>query len=750
MSVPEGHFQLYASMRPHLTAASYRFTTDQTMTARDEEGDTRPASSLPIEQLRTHVDVTSPRYALPPDQILSTWPPAGSGGSYGSRLPQIVIKRRTLPWERDVSLDQGRTEPWLALVVVAEDEAEIVLGAPVAECVTPGFSLPGEPDVATAAYLSIRQSMVDAVLPTQLDVPLLAHVREVDISDTEMMMGDDDGFVSVVVANRLPRAGADDEGTEVPITYHAALISLEGQFDLLLEQAPPPREDTFDRAGLVHVIATTAVYDHVVMTGQPPPSTVPSGPLTLDEATVATFLTATAGPSPAVNPSPSPGSDPLAHPRALSVASATSAVLAPDPTAPAYSVAGGWFTESTAGKQSSINQLEDYVMEVVIDRVDPKVRFPVLAHWSFTSVGDTTFESLMTGLHSGLLGTPPDPTRHRAPQGRPPLTVVETGHVELPHRTRDGDLTAAWYRGPLSPHPTTVEGGRLPLAHTSDQVRIVVPDGREDLSLATAFEIGRLLALSHPSLVDSLMRWRQGGFQQARGSSLLRIDDRYGLADFDGRLFDLPEALGLAVVREIVRDPDGVLGLPFDLRPPGTDMRVLDQLDLAGTPAEMIAGGLALDVDLATDPGEALQAVVNQSVHRAELDGRTRGRLVSDLLTGRLELAAGTLAASTLGADIIGNWMSGGLDWGAIEEVRWRPDAVNDSPIIIGGSLSSVGGAGSIDLTEVDLTDVVVRPRDALDDLLDGSDADGPGNDHTARAPGDPGTSHDAPPGGPR
>ena len=99
---------------------------------------------------------------------------------------------------------------------------------------------------------------------------------------------------------------------------------------------------------------------------------------------------------------------------------------------------------------------------------------------------------------------------------RRPLEVVETGHVGLDQRTRRGDPVRAWYRGPCWPtrRPRAERRG-CPLAHTADQLRVVVPDGREDISLAAAFEIGRLLALSQPSMIAALMRWRQQGYQVA-------------------------------------------------------------------------------------------------------------------------------------------------------------------------------------------------------------------------------------------
>ena len=83
--------------------------------------------------------VSSPRYTMPPEQILSSFPPANAEGAFGDRLPQIVLKRRTLPWERNPAGEpRCRPTPWLALVVVAEGEGELSTATPVAQCVTAG------------------------------------------------------------------------------------------------------------------------------------------------------------------------------------------------------------------------------------------------------------------------------------------------------------------------------------------------------------------------------------------------------------------------------------------------------------------------------------------------------------------------------------------------------------------------------------------------------------------------------------
>ena len=56
-----------------------------------------------------------------------------------------------------------------------------------------------------AACLEVPEEVVDSVFPAQEDLTYLAHVRAVDLADTELAMGDDDGWLAVVLANRLPQ-----------------------------------------------------------------------------------------------------------------------------------------------------------------------------------------------------------------------------------------------------------------------------------------------------------------------------------------------------------------------------------------------------------------------------------------------------------------------------------------------------------------------------------------------------------------
>ncbi|HBX40948.1 MAG TPA: hypothetical protein DEG64_11415, partial [Marinobacter adhaerens] len=148
-----------------------------------------------------------------------------------------------------------------------------------------------------------------------------------------------------------------------------------------------------------------------------------------------------------------------------------------------YSGSGTWAIKKSKGSTSAdiaLNMAEPFRVIQTFEALplDPEYRFPVLLHWSFTTTGDTTFRSLMENLDSRLLGDVGP--GQKSVSGRLPLEVAESGHVGLGHQTREGDKVRSWYRGPLVPHPTrNSSADRLKLAHSSDQLRVVIPDGRE-------------------------------------------------------------------------------------------------------------------------------------------------------------------------------------------------------------------------------------------------------------------------------
>jgi hypothetical protein len=635
MAVGAGKFKLYSKIDPVLAAGDYRHVVTQTV-----EGSGGDAASIDVATHHAHVRVRAPRYQLPPDQVLSTFPPAAAEGSFGARLPQIVIKRRTLPWERDLA-GQPSSTPWLALVVIAEGEAELKLNQPVAECVTPGVTLGGVADTALGSALHVRRSVVHRVFPTRLDVPLLAHAREVDINDTELMMGDDDGFLSVVVANRLPLAGVDAAGKEQPVKYLACLINLEGQFDALLPEAPPDIVVDTSRP-IVYEVETVnlAQQDHFRMEAA---------------TTFAVATDAVLGPrdAPHDDERTAVRGDPAARAFAAHELGEVHATHVATTGAPVYSGDATWTLE--ASELVASNAYAEMALDFAVSThlhpamIDPTYRFPVLLHWSFVSSGSTTFKQLMTELDSGLVGTTAEDAP--APDGRPPLEVVETGHVGLVHRTRRGDEVRCWYRGPLVPHPPEGDEERLPLAHVADQLRTVIPDGREDLSLSSAFEIGRLLALSHPSMVAAMLHWRQRNYHVARRGAIWSQHDAFlgelvGVDQFADIAALVGLELGRGLVRKLTTNPDDVIGGPRPLIDPGRP------LTWDRPAAEVVATGFGLGrgafdgrldavltrlVHLERLPGEALDVKLGTAEIRDQLHRVVDQRLV-DLTSATLDL----------------------------------------------------------------------------------------------------------------
>lgn len=228
-----GSIRLLDAAQPNLDAGLYRFTSALEVTV--ASSGTALAAPPPLQ---THVRVAGPRFTVDDGEIASRHPPLNALGAFSDRLPHVALGRRTLPWER--TLADGT--PWLALLVVRADEGILATGK--LRALLPASVVAALPDLPAAdptitVLRMHRLATLKAILPSRAEVRLLAHVRRVNIADTELAGRDDDGSFAVVAANRLPllEAGA------VSTSYRACLVSLESRDDiwnLPATQAPPP------------------------------------------------------------------------------------------------------------------------------------------------------------------------------------------------------------------------------------------------------------------------------------------------------------------------------------------------------------------------------------------------------------------------------------------------------------------------------------------------------------------------------
>jgi hypothetical protein len=597
-----GTFRLYPFAEPPVPAGQYVLTGD--------------VSGLPgqVEQMRAAVHITAPRYTMPPDQILSTFPPAGSTGAFGTRLPQIVLRRRTLPWERSPDLDHDVTTtptPWLALVLLAAGEGQLKTDVDVKDTVTPGVSLGDDADAPKGACLEIPASVVTKVFPTRDDLPMLCHLREVDLADTELALGDDDGYMAVVLGNRLPQPG---------VKYLACLVNLEGQYGQLpvipdeqLVISYIPAGAVYDIGGQLRASYGDQVsYDAAVMGLPPQAGVTAAGPAT--------------------------GSGPVVE-SAHGAAARTGAAWASAAAATAPPVA-----DTTATAKMKLADGFSYAVRgtLVGQLADPVLRFPVLAYWSFTCDDGGDFQHLAQRVQVRMLGhvvtgqeTPdgdgpaPDGSQPgpapEPPPTRPLPLVTPTGHVQLDHLSREGEPSPAWFRGPLAPAAVpraepAAPGQPPPLAHHADQLRRVTPDGQEDLGYAAAFEIGRLLALSQPGVAGALARWRAEAYGAARVQQVVS-DAMSGLpapvtagldaADplTDPSLATRPRTLGARASRALVgllgADPGAAFGPARPVADPGNAAGPLAPVHAQGT-AGLLTGLAVPGAGPASDPATLL------------------------------------------------------------------------------------------------------------------------------------------------
>jgi hypothetical protein len=247
-SVEIGQMRLYDSVRPALPDDTYQLTVVTT--------DDRPGLSL--NSVDGHFAISGPRFTLSGDDVISVHPPRNAQGSFDEVLPQIVLGRRTLPWERELDPDhiigdpmpalpdddgpvrlKDPRAPWLALLLFIDDpqysEVDVLpQPAPVSSVITDAAVLArmhlGGANPAVNA-IEVDSALLRQIAPTKDEVQLLTHARQVNVDDRELAAGDSDGWFAVVMSNRLPTPG---------FRHRACLVSVEQRSDVVFPSPPDP------------------------------------------------------------------------------------------------------------------------------------------------------------------------------------------------------------------------------------------------------------------------------------------------------------------------------------------------------------------------------------------------------------------------------------------------------------------------------------------------------------------------------
>lgn len=191
------------------------------------------------------------------------------------------------------------------------------------------------------------------------------------------------------------------------------------------------------------------------------------------------------------------------------------------PKAPLAEVVANRFP--LAGKKSTVHlvSFESYASALpsgdtpssILDSYS-KVRLVSLKSWSFTAVSEKfTFSGLLLNVNkpngSFSEATLKVPFNESGEAGDDAVSnALEMGFAAFNHRTRMGDKTVSWYRGPFTPYDTQ-SVIRLN-GNTSDDYVHYNPDtGMFDVSYASAWELGRLLALQNGNFSTTLYNWKR-------------------------------------------------------------------------------------------------------------------------------------------------------------------------------------------------------------------------------------------------
>ena len=237
-----GEVRVYDRIDPAVLPGTYRLEASTNVTA-VSTGTVEPQRLAGLigygESLATWLEVVGPHARLEPTAFQKIVPLGGSRDVPPDDLPHVVLRRATLPWERDPRRDPAAGDPrppWLAVVVLTDAEratcAEVALDSTAAR--TAGIPVEtGDPP--TVDVLGVPGDLLAKVFPRRADVPVLCHGREANPADADLAAGDDDGFFAVVLANRRPPAST---------ACTAYLLSLDGRWNALDRPAPTPATGT--------------------------------------------------------------------------------------------------------------------------------------------------------------------------------------------------------------------------------------------------------------------------------------------------------------------------------------------------------------------------------------------------------------------------------------------------------------------------------------------------------------------------
>ena len=264
-SIPVGDIEFFDKMIPPLLAGDYSATISQTLTWE---------SKTETFQRTQNFTVQAPRFSLNAADVQSVFPAAGSTGKFENILPQIVLNKRTLPWEH---VRKGRPRhAVVGLLVLDAEQIMVRERRERADCtLAASFQLGygqselgggigaghshldyGRPIRINIRTIDLSIDTFKALVPHESEMPLLAHCREVNMKHKEILDMKYSGWFSLVVANRFPI------NPDKPTKQSVHLVSLEGFKPYLTANPSFPAGVSVVRLVSLYSWSFTCLSDH--------------------------------------------------------------------------------------------------------------------------------------------------------------------------------------------------------------------------------------------------------------------------------------------------------------------------------------------------------------------------------------------------------------------------------------------------------------------------------------------------------
>jgi hypothetical protein len=202
----EKDFKIADYILPALEEGSYRAEGKQKVTLNAVAGETFSVTK--------NFYVAANAETISPDEIFSVYPLPEQQGDFSGTLPFIVLNNKNYPWIRHWTADiEGLPVPWLALIVVSEDETESETDVTHAELATVkenGVFFPYNEKAITFCkkddaihLLKISKKTYTEIMPSKEDLAWLTHAKFVNLSAAEDSITEKDGWFSTIIANRF-------------------------------------------------------------------------------------------------------------------------------------------------------------------------------------------------------------------------------------------------------------------------------------------------------------------------------------------------------------------------------------------------------------------------------------------------------------------------------------------------------------------------------------------------------------------